>query len=43
VRTGISPRELLLSEPEILDAMWRVIEAEIDNRRQAMEQAKARR
>jgi len=43
VRTGISPRELYELDDSMLDAMWRVIQYQVDEQKKATDQAKSRR
>ena len=43
VRTGISPLELERCEPEMLDAIMRVLKAQSDDAQRAADQAKQRR
>ena len=43
VRTGISPLELERCEPEMLDAVLRVVQAQADEAKRAADDAKARR
>jgi len=43
VRTGISPRELYELDDSMLDAMWRVIQYQVDEQKKAADQAKSRR